>query len=87
MFVLPSFTSIWVARERLQGSGIAWGAQDVHPEDDGAQTGDISATMLADLGCTCVEVGHSERRRDHGETTARPTTTSPGRSGRWSSTA
>lgn len=68
MFVLPSFTSIWVARERLQGSGIGWGAQDVHPEDDGAHTGDISATMLADLGCTYVEVGHSERRRDHGET-------------------
>ncbi len=68
LFVLPSFTSIWVARERLQGSSIAWGAQDVHPDDDGAHTGDISATMLADLGCTYIEVGHSERRRDHRET-------------------
>jgi len=70
LFVLPSFTSIWVARERLAGSPIAWGAQDVHPDDDGAHTGDISATMLTDLGCTYVEVGHSERRRDHGETDA-----------------
>ncbi len=68
LFVLPPFTSIWVARERLQGSNVAWGAQDVHAEDAGAHTGDISAPMLADLGCTFVEVGHSERRRDHGET-------------------
>jgi len=70
LFVLPPFTSIWVARERLSGSNVAWGAQDVHPEDGGAHTGDISAAMLSDLGCTYVEVGHSERRRDHGETDA-----------------
>src|SRR5260221_12132459 len=68
MFVLPPFTSIWVARERLTGSNVAWGGQDVHAEDAGAHTGDVSAPMLADLGCTFVEVGHSERRRDHGET-------------------
>jgi triosephosphate isomerase len=68
LFVLLPFTSIWVARERLTGSGIGWGAQDVHPEDAGAHTGDVSAPMLADLGCTYVEVGHHERRRDHGET-------------------
>jgi triosephosphate isomerase len=68
LFVLPAFTSVWVARERLQGSNVAWGAQDVHAADAGAHTGDISASMLTDLGCTFVEVGHSERRRDHGET-------------------
>jgi triosephosphate isomerase len=67
LFVLPPFTSIWVARDRLSGSNVAWGAQDVHAEDSGAHTGDVSAQMLADLGCTFVEVGHSERRRDHGE--------------------
>jgi triosephosphate isomerase len=67
LFVLPPFTSIWVARERLQGSNVSWGAQDVHAADAGAHTGDVSAPMLADLGCTFVEVGHSERRRDHGE--------------------
>lgn len=68
LFVLLPFTSIWVARDRLTGSNVRWGAQDVHPEDSGAHTGDVSASMLADLGCTYVEVGHHERRRDHGET-------------------
>ena len=68
VFVLPPYTAIWAAREKLAGSRIAWGAQDVHPDDSGAHTGDISAPMLADLGCTYVEVGHSERRRDYGET-------------------
>ncbi len=68
LFVLPPFTSIWVARERLADSGVGWGAQDVHPEESGAHTGDVSAAMLVDLGCSYVEVGHSERRRDYGET-------------------
>ncbi|HEX7472862.1 MAG TPA: triose-phosphate isomerase [Candidatus Limnocylindrales bacterium] len=70
VFVLPPFTALWLARERLTGSRIAWGAQDVHGDEAGAHTGDVSAAMLADLGCTFVEVGHSERRRDHGETDA-----------------
>ena len=68
LFVLLPFTSIFVARDRLANTDIRWGAQDVHPEDAGAHTGDVSAPMLADLGCTYVEVGHHERRRDHGET-------------------
>src|SRR3977135_928401 len=68
LFVLPPFTSIWLARDRLRGSNVAWGAQGAHVQDAGAHTGDVSAPMLADLGCTFVEVGHSERRRDHGET-------------------
>ena len=68
LFVLLPFTAIWVARERLAGSAMGWGAQDVHPDEAGAHTGDVSAPMLADLGCTYVEVGHHERRRDHGET-------------------
>jgi triosephosphate isomerase len=67
LFVLPPFTALGVARDRLAGSNVAWGAQDVHPEDWGAHTGDVSAPMLADLGCSYVEVGHAERRRDHGE--------------------
>jgi triosephosphate isomerase len=66
-FVLPPFTALALARERLAGSGIAWGAQDVSPFANGAHTGDVSAAMLADLGCRYVEVGHAERRRDHGE--------------------
>jgi triosephosphate isomerase len=68
LFVLLPFTSIWVARDRLAGTAIGWGAQDVHPDDSGAHTGDVSAPMLADLGCAYVMVGHHERRRDHGET-------------------
>ena len=68
LFVLLPFTSIWVARDRLAGTAIGWGAQDVHPDDAGAHTGDVSAPMLSDLGCTYVMIGHHERRRDHGET-------------------
>jgi triosephosphate isomerase len=71
LFVLPPFTSIWVAREELGGTRLAWGAQDVHEADSGAHTGDVSAPMLADLGCRFVEIGHSERRRDHAETDRR----------------
>jgi triosephosphate isomerase len=68
VFVLPPFTSIWVARSALEGSRVAWGAQDVHPADYGPHTGDISAPMLRDLGCRFVEVGHAERQMEHGET-------------------
>jgi triosephosphate isomerase (TIM) len=67
LFVLPPFTALWVAREELRGTPVSWGAQDVHESLSGAHTGDISAPMLVDLGCRFVEVGHSERRRDHGE--------------------
>lgn len=68
LFVLPAFPAIFVARDRLTGTNVSWGGQDVHPEDRGAHTGDVSAPMLADLGARFVEVGHAERRRDHGET-------------------
>ena len=71
IFVLPPFTSIWVARSELGDTRLAWGAQDVHEAEAGAHTGDISAPMLADLGCRFVEIGHSERRRAHGETDRR----------------
>ena len=67
LFVLPPFPAISAVRDALSGSKIAWGAQDVHPNDEGAHTGDVSAPMLADLGCTFVEVGHHERRRDYHE--------------------
>jgi len=70
LFVLPSFPALWVARRELAGTRVAWGAQDVHPDDRGAHTGDVSAAMLADLGCTYVEIGHSERRYGYGETDA-----------------
>jgi triosephosphate isomerase len=68
LFVLPPFPMLPGARDCLAGTRIRWGGQDVHPDDGGAHTGDVSAPMLADLGCTIAEIGHSERRRDHGET-------------------
>jgi triosephosphate isomerase len=71
LFVLPPFTSLWVARRVLETTRISWGGQDVHHDSAGAHTGDVSAAMLADLGCTYAEVGHSERRHEHGERDAR----------------
>jgi triosephosphate isomerase len=68
LFVLPPFPAIFVARDALAGSAIGWGGQDIHADDHGAHTGDVSGAMLADLGSRYVEMGHSERRRDHGET-------------------
>jgi triosephosphate isomerase len=51
----------------LQGSAIAWGGQDCSAHDAGAFTGEVSAAMLAELGCRHVIVGHSERRAMHCE--------------------
>ncbi len=50
------------ARALLEGSGIAWGAQDLSRYDRGAYTGEVSGAMLAEFGCRYVIVGHSERR-------------------------
>tara|TARA_A100001037_G_scaffold274039_1_gene271440 strand:+ start:1609 stop:2364 length:756 start_codon:yes stop_codon:yes gene_type:complete len=52
----------------IGAASIALGGQDCHSAEQGAHTGDISAGMLADAGCSYVIVGHSERRADHGET-------------------
>ncbi len=63
--VAPPYTLLHaVHREAAQ---IAVGAQDCHPGEEGAHTGDISATMLADAGAKFVILGHSERRMGHGE--------------------
>lgn len=51
-------------------SGLHMGGQDCHTEDHGAHTGDIAASMLKDCGAAYVIVGHSERRTDHGESSA-----------------
>jgi triosephosphate isomerase len=66
----PPFTALDRVGEALAGSGIALAAQDCHAERFGAFTGEISATMLADLGCAYAIVGHSERRTLCGETDA-----------------
>ena len=54
----------------LQGSGVAWGAQDVSRHDKGAFTGEVSGAMLAEFGCRYAIVGHSERRTLFGDTDA-----------------
>lgn len=51
----------------LAASDIRWGAQDCSAHDQGAYTGEVSATMLVEFGCRYVIVGHSERRTLHGE--------------------
>jgi triosephosphate isomerase (TIM) len=70
IMICPPATLLAQARYVLGESDILLGGQDCHPEPEGAHTGDISAEMLADAGATAVIVGHSERRRDHGETDA-----------------
>jgi triosephosphate isomerase len=65
--VFPPFPLLPIVAAGLAGSGIAVGGQDLHPEDSGAHTGDVSGPQLADAGCAWALCGHSERRRDHGE--------------------
>ncbi len=65
--ICPPFTLIEQAVRTAAGTRLAIGAQNVHPEPHGAHTGDISATMLTDVGATIVIIGHSERRADCGE--------------------
>src|SRR5512137_2500006 len=65
--VCVPFPYLAQARERLGGSAMAWGAQDVSAHRSGAYTGEVSGAMLAEFGCTYVLVGHSERRQYHGE--------------------
>jgi triosephosphate isomerase (TIM) len=58
----PPATALVAVQQRIAGSGISLAGQNCHWEDNGAFTGEISPAMLADLGCTYVIVGHSERR-------------------------
>lgn len=70
VLVCPPATLLAQARWAMRDSAIELGAQDCHPAESGAHTGDISAEMLKDAGATAVIVGHSERRTDHGDTDA-----------------
>jgi triosephosphate isomerase len=66
--VCPPYPFISQAASWLADTGAQWGAQDVAGQDDGAFTGEVSASMLADLRCRWALVGHSERRQLFGET-------------------
>ena len=65
--VCAPFPYLAQVAERLRGSAIAWGAQNVSEHAQGAYTGEVSAPMLAEFGCRYVIVGHSERRQHFGE--------------------
>ncbi len=68
MAVCVPFPYLAQAAERLAGTPVAWGAQNVSEHAQGAYTGEVSAAMLAEFGCRYVIVGHSERRSLYGET-------------------
>lgn len=61
--VCPPFTTLCEVNDVVKNSNIGLGAQDVFYEDKGAYTGEISAEMLKDVGCSYVIIGHSERRQ------------------------
>lgn len=71
--VAPAFTALWAVHQALSTHGpreaarVGLAAQDVYWEDHGAFTGEVSAPLLKDVGCTYVIVGHSERRQLFGE--------------------
>ncbi len=67
VLVCPPFTLLYPLKETLAGSPVMLGAQNVHEEEKGAFTGEVSVSMLADAGCSHVIIGHSERRHVFGE--------------------
>jgi triosephosphate isomerase (TIM) len=66
--VAPPFTALAAAVQAARGSTVGIAAQNLHWEREGAFTGEISAPMLVDAGCSGVIIGHSERRQYFGET-------------------
>ncbi len=70
MLVCPPATLVDAVAQAVAGSALAVGGQDCHAKTAGAHTGDIAAVALKDLGAAYVILGHSERRADHGESSA-----------------
>jgi len=68
--VCPPFPYLALVGGILKGSRVTLGAQTLYPEKEGAFTGEVSPTMLVDLGCKYVILGHSERRHKLGESDA-----------------
>ncbi len=67
-FVVPPFTAVRPVKEALASTSVKVGAQNMHWDDAGAWTGEISPVMLKDCNLDLVELGHSERREHFGET-------------------
>lgn len=67
-FVIPPFTAVRQVKQILAETSVKVGAQNMHWDDDGAWTGEISPVMLKDCHLDLVELGHSERREHFGET-------------------
>lgn len=67
LLICPPFPYLNSTAQQLTGTRLRLGAQDCHHAASGAHTGDVSAAMLKDAGCSHVILGHSERRADHGE--------------------
>ncbi len=70
IFVIPDFITLTSVADQISSSGtqVHLGAQDVHSEDFGAFTGEVSPKVLSQVGVKFVEIGHAERRRYFGET-------------------
>lgn len=68
ILIAPPFTSLFEVKKIISNSNIALGAQNCYFENSGAFTGEISPTMLKEIGCKYVIIGHSERRQIIGET-------------------
>jgi triosephosphate isomerase len=68
LLVCPTALHLAAVADALNGTSVATGGQDCHQSRQGAHTGDVAAVMLRDAGAKWVILGHSERRRDHGET-------------------
>lgn len=68
LFIVPSYTSLHVLVEELSGLPVRIGVQNIHWDDDGAYTGEVSARQASDSGATIAEIGHSDRRWLNGET-------------------
>ncbi len=68
VIICPTFLSLWQAVKSVEGTKVSVGAQNMHFEEKGAYTGEVSAEMIREAGCRYVIIGHSERRQYFAET-------------------